>query len=155
MTREQLDDMLAGFPLPEGWKFRVKYPVKWKDYKKYYKDKTHQDYLDQWLASTDSIDKIIYIAPYYVKYFTPMLLIQTIWHELGHVWQTDTKKGGHHNKNWYEAATHNYLSMEDEYIAKRAISERIREPKKFEKNMKLFLRSQKIKYDYYLPKKYL
>jgi|SRR5579872_7340718 len=153
MDREQLDDVLDWFRLPEGWKFRVKNPVKWKDYKRYYKDKTRKDYNEYALASTDVVDKIIYIHPWYIKYFTPMTLILTIWHELGHVHQTD-KKGGDHNKNWLEHANDFFFTLEDEYIAKNAMSSRIYDAKGFKKRMKLFLRTQKVKYDYYLPKGY-
>jgi len=153
MTREQLDDILCSFNLPAGWKFRVKYPVKWKDYKKYYKDKTYKDYLDGWLASTDVVDKIIYIAPYYVKYFTPLTLLQTIWHELGHIHQTN-KKGGDHNQNWLEHANDCGYTLEDEYMYKKMISERIYHPKDLNKRIKNWIKSQRIQYGYYVPKRY-
>lgn len=153
MERELLDDVLDWFRLPEGWKFRVKNPVKWKDYKRYYKDKTLKDYKEYAIASTDVVEKTIYIHPFYIKYLTPMTLISTIFHELGHVHQTD-KKGGDHGPNWLSHAEDCFLTLEDEYIAKNAMSSRIYDPKGFNKRMKAFLRSQKVKYGYYLPKRY-
>lgn len=150
MKREQLDDILDSFKLPEGWKFRVKYPIKWKDYKKYYKDKTYQEYLDSWLASTDPVDKIVYIAPYYVKYFTPLLLLQTLWHELGHIHQT-SRKGGDHNQDWHEHALEVGYTPEDEYMCKKMLYDIIHEPKDLKKRVKKWIRSQKIQYNYYVP----
>lgn len=153
MKLQQVYAVLRSVNLPKGWKFEVAYPVKWKDYKKYYPGTKYKDYLDYAMASTDQVEKTIYITPYYVKYFTPMTLMLTILHELGHVHQI-SNEGGHHSKIWYEAATDNLFTLEDEYIAKRAISERIHKPKTFNKNMKKWLHSQQIKYGYYVPKRF-
>ncbi|MGH7974827.1 MAG: hypothetical protein ACREBR_04830 [bacterium] len=152
MTRKQLKVMLGWIRPPAGYRYCVSYPVSWKQYKKHYPKAKKKEFLDGWLATTDPVDKIIYIAPYYVSYFTPMTLFNTLVHEFGHTYQQSTK-GGHHNRDWYLKASKCLFTLEDEYVSKDVIYDRINRAKDFNRRVKLFARTQKIKNGYYVPPK--